>query len=186
MSTNKAPGIDKVPIRVINDCLPAILPLFTSIIYAAFYFSTFPSRWKISEVTPILKEGDHQIPNNNRPITLLTVLSKGCERAAHDQLVSYLSTKKRLTAQQCGNRKWNSTETSLIQTTDSILRNIDDNEITATVLLDMSKALDSIDPDILITTLRDVGLSASSIDWFKSYLFTRYQVVKVQASTTCY
>lgn len=186
MSTNKAPGIDKVPITLIKDCLPAIIPSITSIINATFYLSTFPSCWKIAEVTPILKERDHEIPNKNRPISLLTELSQVRERAAHDQLVSYQSTKKRLTAQQCGNKKWNSAETSLIQTTDSILRNIDNNELTAPVLLDMSKALNSIDPDILITKLRDVGLSASSIDWFKSYLFTRYQVVKVQASTTCY
>ena len=118
------PGIDKVPIRVIKDSLSAILPSITSIINATFQSSTFPSCWKIAEVTPILKDGDHEIPNNNRPISLLPVLSKVCERAAHDQLVSYLSTKQRLTTQQCGNKKWNSTETALIQTTDFTLQNI--------------------------------------------------------------
>ena len=177
MSTNKAPGIDKVPIRVIKDSLPAILPSITSIINASFKLSTFPSCWKIAEVTPILKDGDREIPSNNRPISLLPVLSKVCERAAHDQLVFYLSTKQRLSTQQCGNKKWNSTETALIQTTDSILQNIDKKELTAAVLLDMSKAFDSIDHDILITKLRDVGLSCSTIEWFKSYLSSRYQVV---------
>ena len=104
MSTNKPPGIDKVPIRVIKDSLPAIPPSITSIINATFQLSTFPSCWKIAEVTPILKNGDHEITNNNRSISLLPVLSKVCERAAHDQLVFYLSTKQRLTAQQCGNK----------------------------------------------------------------------------------
>ena len=182
MSTNKAPGIDKVPIRVTKDSLPAILPSFTSIINASFRLSTFPSRWKIAEVTSILKDGDHEIPNNNRPISLLPVLSKVCERAAHDQLIPYLSTKQHLSTQQCGNKKWNSTETALIQTTDSILQSIDNKELTAVVLLDMSKAFDSIDHDILIMKLRDVGLSCSSIEWFKSYLSSRYQVVKIQPS----
>ena len=182
MSTNKAPGIGKVPIRVIKDSLPAILPSITSIINASFKLSTFPSCWKIAEVTPILKDGDHEIPSDNRPISLLPVLSKVCERAAHDQLVFYLSTKQRLSTQQCGNKKWNSTETALIQTTDSIPQNIDKKELTAAVLLDMSKAFESIDHDILITKLRDVGLSCSSIEWFKSYLSLRYQVVKIQAS----
>ena len=144
--------------------------------------STFPSCWKIAGVTPILKDGDHEIPSNNRPISLLPVLSKVCERAAHDQLVFFLSTKQRLSTQQCGNKKWNSTETVLIQTTDSILQNIDKKELTAAVLLDISKAFDSINHDILITKLRDVGLSCSSIEWFKSYLSLRYQVVKIQAS----
>ena len=162
----------------------SILPSITSIINASFKLSTFPSCWKIAEGTPILKDGDHEIPSNNRPISLLPVLSKVCERAAHDQLVFYLSTKQRLSTQQCGNKKWNSTETALIQTTDSILQNIDKKELTAAVLLDMSQAFDSIDHDILITKLRDVGLSCSSTEWFKSYLSLRYQVVKIQASTS--
>ena len=182
MSTNKALGIVKVPIRALKYSLSAILPSITSIISATFQSSTFPSCWKIAEVTPILKDGDHEIPNNNRPISLLSVLSKVCERAAHDQLVSYLSTKQRLTTQQCGNKKRNSTETALIQTTDSILQNINKKELTVAVLLDMSKVFDSIDLDILIMKLRDVGLSFSSIEWFKSYLSSRYHVVKNQAS----
>ena len=105
MSTNKAPRIDKVPIRVMKDSLSAILPSITSIFNATFQSSMFPSCRKIAEVTPILKDGDQEIPKNNRPISLLPVLSKVCKRAAHDQLVSYLSTKQRLTTQQCGNIK---------------------------------------------------------------------------------
>ena len=46
----------------------------------------------------------------------------------------------------------------------------------------MSKAFESIDHDILIMKLRDVGLSFSSIEWFQSYLSSHYQVVKIQAS----
>ena len=74
-------------------------------------------------------------------------------RAAHDQLTSYLSKNKRLTFKQCGNKKWNSTETAIIQTTDSVLEAIDKKKLTATVLLGMSKAFDSIDHQILITKL---------------------------------
>ena len=78
--------------------------------------------------------------------------------------------------------KRNSTETVLIQTTDSILQNNDKKELTVAVLLDMSKVFDSIDLDILIMKLRDVGLSFSSIEWFKSYLSSRYQAVNIHAS----
>ena len=46
----------------------------------------------------------------------------------------------------------------------------------------MSKVFDSIGYDILVMKLRDVGLSFPSIEWFKSYLSSRYQVVKIQAS----
>jgi len=69
MSTNKAPGIDKIPMRVIKDSLPVILPTLTSIMNASFVTGTFPLPWKMAEVTPIPKEGDHEKPNNNRPVS---------------------------------------------------------------------------------------------------------------------
>ena len=73
MTTKKSPGIDKTPIGAIKDCLPAILPSITSIINATFLSAQFPNVWKIAEVTPILKDGDRDIPNNYRPISLLPV-----------------------------------------------------------------------------------------------------------------
>jgi hypothetical protein len=70
MPDNKAPGIDKVPIRVIKDCLPVIAPWIASTINKSLVNNIFPSAWKIAEVIPILKEGDcyHQlraIPTND-------------------------------------------------------------------------------------------------------------------------
>ena len=76
MPSNKAPGIDKVPTRVIKDCLRIILPFVTSIINASLSSSTFPGIWKTAEITPIPKQGNHELPNNNRPISLLPLLSK--------------------------------------------------------------------------------------------------------------
>ena len=64
MPSNKAPGIDKIPIRVIKDCLPAILQTITSFINSSFVSTTFPSIWKTAEVIPIPKEGDHELANN--------------------------------------------------------------------------------------------------------------------------
>ena len=95
MSSNKAPGIDKIPIRVIRDCLQAISHPLTSIINTSLLSACFPNVWKIAEVKPILKDGNHEIANNNRPISLLPVLSKVCERVAHDQLMEYLTLKNR-------------------------------------------------------------------------------------------
>ena len=93
----KSPGIDKIPIRVIKDSLPAILPSITSIINTSQLTSSFPNVWKIAQVTPILQSGDHETPNNNRPpISLLPVLSKVCERVVHDQLTDYLLSRNRL------------------------------------------------------------------------------------------
>ena len=55
-------------------------PFNTSIINASLLASTFPEVWKTAEITPIPKQGNHELPNNNRPISLLPALSKVCER----------------------------------------------------------------------------------------------------------
>ena len=93
--------------------------------------------------TNISRQGDHEKPENNRPISLLPILSKVCERIALNQFVPYLESNKRLSSTQSGNRQFHSTETSLVHTTDAVLEAIDKKKTTAVVLLDMSKAFDS-------------------------------------------
>ena len=100
MEPNKAPGNDKVPIHVIKTCLTVISPTIISIINASLLTSSFPSVWKNAEVVPIHKSGDHEIANNNRPISLLPVLLKICERAAYNQFSTYLLLNDRLLSKQ--------------------------------------------------------------------------------------
>ena len=179
MPTGKAPGIDKISLRVIKNCLPAILPTLTSIINDSLVSGVFPSVWKNAEVTPIYKQGDHEKADNNRPISLLPILSKICERTVLNQFMPYLVSNDRLSMKQSGNRKWHSTETSLIHTTDMILSAIDQKKTTAVVLLDMSKAFDSISHKTLYNKLQDMGASKPVLDWFVSYLSSRTQVVRI-------
>ena len=182
MPSNKASGIDNIPIRVIKDCIAPILPAITSIVNSSLGSSTFPSSWKIAEVVPIPKDGDHEQANNNRPISLLPVLSKICERVAHNQFNFYLTSKERLSKNQSGNKKWHSTETTVIKSTDAILSGFDKSELTAMVLLDMSKAFDSISHEILLLKLKDVGASNTCLQWFRSYLSDRLQVVRINST----
>jgi hypothetical protein len=181
MPSNKAPGSDKIPIRVIKDCFPSVCPAITSIINSSLISTVFPTIWKIAEVTPILKQGDHEHANNNRPISLLPVLSKVCERVVHNQFSSYLMTKEVLSSNQSGNKAKHSTETSVIKTTDEILHAIDQKQLSAIVISDMSKAFDSISHKTLLAKLQDVGAFYSVIQWFRSYLSERRQVVRINS-----
>ena len=78
-ASNRAPGKDKLHMSVIKDALPLILPVLTELINRLLLTSVFLSAWKESVVIPILKEGDHEVANNNRPVSLLSALSKICE-----------------------------------------------------------------------------------------------------------
>ena len=159
MPSNKAPGIDKISVRVLKDCLTPILPVITSIINTSIETCKFPTTWKLAEVTPLHKGENHELANNNRPISLLPVLSKVCEKVVHNQFTSYLQLNDRLTKTQSGNKRWHSTETSVIETTDTILKAIDQKMLTSAVFLDMSKAFDSVNHETLILKLQDVGAS---------------------------
>jgi hypothetical protein len=76
MPKNKSPRPDKTNMRIIRD--------------SSLLTGVFPNEWKLSEVTPLHKGGDNEVASNNRPISLLEIMSKVCERVAIDQFSSYI------------------------------------------------------------------------------------------------
>ena len=80
MPANTSSGINNIPLCVIKHSLPATLPVITSLINVSFIHGIFPRSWKLAVMLPILKYGNYKEPNNNRPIALLPILSKVCER----------------------------------------------------------------------------------------------------------
>ena len=133
MPLDKSPGPDKVSLHVIQDSLPVILGLLSDIINHSLASSTFPEAWKSAEVIPLLKEGDHELASNNRPLSLV-VASKICEGVVLNQFTTYFTNNNRLSSHQSGNRKYHST--------DCILDAMDKKILTALVLSDLSKAFD--------------------------------------------
>jgi len=170
MSSNKAPGYDRIPVFVIKDCLSHILPALTVLINSSFSSSVFPKPWKKSEIVPHLKDSDHEIPSNNRPISPLPVLSKVTEKIALNQFTEYLTQQGNLACHQSGNRKFHSAETLSLLVTGHIYKAMDNKEITAMVLIDLSKAFDSICHRTLLIKLKGLGASNEALNWFESYL----------------
>ena len=167
LPSNKAPGCDKVNAKILKDSSPVIAPIITSLINS-FTLSTFPLPWKKAEIVLILKSGDTEEPANTRPISLLPILSKVCERAAHLQLTNFLHSNNVIHHRQSGNRKLHSTEAALLHFTDELLNNMDQKKISVIVLLDISKAFDSIRQDLLIRKVRRAGVSESSCAQFEA------------------
>ena len=111
------------------------------------------------EVIPLLKEGDHEVASDNRPLSLLAVTSKVCEKIVLDQFTASVTGNNRLSTHQSGNKKLNSTETLNIHLTDHILKAMDKKKITFLILLDLSKAFDSIDHDRSLYKIFSMGAS---------------------------
>ena len=127
----------------------------------------------------LILTGNPEDPCNRRPISLLPMLSKVSERLAQRQFVDYITTNKKLSENQNGNRKCHSTETALLHVTDDFLMAIDKSEVFVVVLLDMSKAFASIWHDLLLQKLQSIGVASSSLEWFHNYLSGRSQRVRI-------
>ena len=179
LPSNKAPGLDKVTARVLKDSLPTTLSAITNPVNTSFSSNTFARAWKLAEVMPLVKSGDADEPSNTRPISLLPIMSKVCERAAHSQFTNFLDQNEKIAKLQNGNRKLHSTETALLYFTDEILKNMDDKKVSVIVLLDMSKAFDSICHDLMLSKLGRIGVANAACNWFRSYLSERNQVVNI-------
>ena len=184
MPSNKSPGYDKVSMKVIKDCLPHVVQTLTNIINESLRTGEFPRCRKTAEIIPHLKEGDHEVPENNRPISLLPALSKVIERIIHNQLMSYLNCYSKLSEHQSGNRKYHSTETLGIFFSNELFKAIDQKEVTAAILLDLSKAFDSLNHEILLRKLAKLGVSTDALKWFRSYLAERVQRVRIHDSVS--
>ena len=165
--------------KVFRDSLQVMLGPITEIINCSFRTTTFPSDCKAAEVIPLLKEGDHEEPSNNRPLSLHNFASKVCEKIALEQFSAYLLSHNRLSSHQSGNKSLHSTETLNIYTTDLILGAMDKKKLSALILLDLSKAFDSISHQCLLQKLSVVGASSATVSWFQSYLTDRTHAVSV-------
>ena len=179
MPSNKSPEHDKVNMRIIKTCLLYILPVVTGLINSSLLEGCFPKVWKLAEVVPHLKEGDHEVASNDRPISLSPVVSKVSEVIAHEQFVHYLT---KLSIHQSGNKRLHSPETLGVLFTSQLYKAIDELKVTAALLLDLSKAFDSIQHEVLLKKFHNLGGADDALKWFASYLTGRKQCTRVNNS----
>ena len=181
-SNKKSSGLDNFNVELLKLSAPIICDSLAYICNLSLYTSIFPSDWKLAKVTPIYKEGDKSDVSNYRPISVLCIISKILERAVHDQLYSYLSKQGILHPSQSGFRSNHSTTTTLLDTSDYILKNMNDRKLTGAIFLDLKKAFDTINHSLLINKLKQCGISGSCLKWFISYLSNRSQAVNISST----
>jgi hypothetical protein len=166
---------------------PALVPNITRIFNASFAQNSFPNFWKMSNVCAIYKnKGRILDPSNYRPISIIPILARIFEKAAASQLYAFCDDQGIIPSQQFGFRRNSSCEMALLAAMDSWISAVDAGEFSGALLIDMSKAFDSVPHERLITELLSVGCGSRALRWFKSYLDNRFQRIYQNPVTTAW
>ena len=97
----------------------------------------------------------------------------------HSRLFDFFEDSQTLYFLQFGFRRKHSTIHALIEITESVRNALDNGMFACGVFLDLQKAFDTVNHDILLSKLDHYGVRGSSLDWFRSYLSGRKQFVSI-------
>ena len=154
LKTNTAPGYDEIPPRLLKITAQYIDIPLTHIINLCFQQGCFPDKLKIAKVILIFKSGDLEDENNYRPISILPSISKVFEKAIVQRLRKFLEDFNLISDSQFGFRSNMSTEKAIMQFTSKVFSNLERKHYVAGIFLDLSKAFDTLNHEILVDRLQ--------------------------------
>ena len=135
--------------------------MWISFINKSIETGCFPDRLKEANITPIFKKDDALDKSNYRPVSILSLISKVYEILIYNQLSEY--TESLLGHILCGFRKGHSTQHALFKLFQSWQKELDNGGFVSTILIDLSKAYDSIPHQLLIAKLKFYGIEKGSL-----------------------
>ena len=139
---------------------------------------------KIAKVLPIFKNDDPKCVSNYGPVSLLPQFSKILEKIFTNRLVKYLNKYNIICDSQYGFRQNHSTELAILEMVEKITDSIDKKRIPMGIFIDLKKAFDTIDHEILVNKLKFYGIRGVALDWLKSYLNNRKQYVNFNGTSS--
>ena len=179
LRSKNSSGHDGISVKLLKYLVPAMIKPLTLIINQSLVTGIFPEKLKIAKVSPFFKKYDITIMDNYRPVSLLTATSKVFEKVVFTQLYEYFDKNCLFYSNQYGFRKLHSTELAGLELTDRILKDIDERNVSLAIFMDLSKAFDTLDHQILLKKLHNYGITGPALKWFSSYLTGRLQYVEI-------
>ena len=180
LKSSKASGPNSIATNLLIEFSEHLITPLSSIINMSLSEGIFPSLNKEGEVCPIHKKGDKTKCENYRPISLLPNLSKIFERVMYTRLDAFLNSSKILYKFQFGFRKAYSTNHALLSIIEQIRNSLDKNMFSCGVFIDLEKAFDTVNHQILLSKLSYYGIRGVANSWFASYLSNRHQTVSLK------
>ena len=179
LKNDKAAGCDSISPKVLKAVMNNIVTPLCTLFNKSMESGIFPDSLKVARVTPIFKSGDKLSVNNYRPVSVLPVISKILERIIYNRLFEFLDKFKVLSDQQYGFKPKHSTCMAILNLIDKIACDLDTGKIAVGLFIDLSKAFDTIDHNILLDKLYRYGIRGIAFKLMQSYLKNRKQFVSI-------
>ena len=183
LPNKKSSGVDQISNILLKQIGESILLPLSIIINESMSSGVFPDLMKIAEVITLHKGKARDNGSNYRPISLLTTMSKVLEKVVYTRVYKFLTDTGQLCDTQYGFRSQHSCEHAVSQLIGTVLKNMENQKTTVSVMLDLSKAFDTIEHEIMLKKLALYGVRGTCLDWFRSYLTNRE--LKVRCKTAC-
>ena len=170
---------DTLPVRLLKRfCNILVIPI-TLLIESSILKGEFPDELKIARITPIHKEDSFTEPSNFRPISSLSYISKIYEKFFSQRLIKFCDKHSLISPKQFGFQRGVSTSDALISLTEEIYSALDKNLHFLAAIIDVKKAFDCVNHNILLLKLERYGVRGVPLNWLKSYLADRKCFVEV-------
>ncbi len=176
--TDCSTGPDQLPVRFLKLVAEFLAAPLTDIINSCIR-SYFPEAWKIAQISPMPKIEQPKAEQDYRPVSILPALSKVFERFVSRQIISFIEDLGLFNNSISGFRKGHSTATMLLGIRDDIIRAMRCGEVTLMILVDYSKAFDTVNFRSVITKMHSMGFSKNFLHWILAYLTKRQQFVQI-------
>ena len=179
INVKKTTGHDDLPAKFIKYSAPLIAKPLSELFNLSIASGVYPDPLKIAKVLPIYKKGEHADMNNYRPISILSHINKIFETIISKQIKHFLSKHGTLYKYQYGFRENHSTDHALIEIVDNIKLSVDSGKLAGGIFVDLTKAFDTVNHNILLEKLNNIGIRGTPNNLIKSYLSNRLQYVEI-------
>ena len=130
-------------------------------------------------VTPVLKDGDKADKSNYCPISVLRVIARLFEKLVANQVYQHMADNNLFSSGQSDYRRLHSTVTHLRKNNDDWYSGLGLGKLVGLTSVDLKKAFDTVDQEIICKKLENYGVQKLEITWFKSYLYNLKQFCRV-------